>query len=146
MNVETLAKTLGYLGLIPFVVFGLGTWTGLPWVGDWHFVLLVYAAVILSFMSAIHWGVAMTRQTSISARQLGLSVVPALIGWVAVLMPLVPAYVLLIVTFVVLYAADRVATIKGVLPEWYLPMRLVLTYIVALCLILAALSTTVRTI
>ena len=50
---------LGYAGLIPFVVFSIGSWLPLPMISNAVFVLIAYAAMILAFMGAIHWGVAM---------------------------------------------------------------------------------------
>jgi hypothetical protein len=140
MNTEQLAKTLGYAGLIPFIVFSLGTWISLPLVENPHFILMTYAAVILAFMGAIHWGVAMSRPSDIEQVQLGLSVIPALVGWLALLTSLLYGYVLLVCCFSALYLADRSASKAGLLPHWYLPMRAVLTFIVVICLAAAAAS------
>jgi hypothetical protein len=140
MNLEKLAKVLGYAGLIPFIVFSLGTWVTLPLVDNPHFVLMAYAAIILSFMGAIHWGVAMSRSSASELTQLGLSVIPALIGWLALLIASVYGYLLLIFCFSALFLADKSATHAGLLPQWYLPMRMVLTTVVVLCLIAAALA------
>jgi hypothetical protein len=141
MSLQQLAKLLGYAGLIPFIVFSLGTWVTLPLVDSPHFVLLAYAAIILSFMGAIHWGVAMSRSSKTAQTQLGLSVVPALIGWLALLVVPVYGYLLLILCFSALFLADKSASKAGLFPDWYLPMRMVLTTIVVLCLIVAAMAT-----
>jgi hypothetical protein len=141
MKLQQLAKLLGYAGLIPFIVCSLGTWVTLPLVHDPHFVLMSYAAVILSFMGAIHWGIAMTRSSDIELAELGLSVIPALIGWLALLLAAAYGYILLIVCFSVLFLADRSVSKAGLLPDWYLPMRVILTTIVVLCLLIAALAT-----
>jgi hypothetical protein len=105
-----------------------------------HFILTAYAAVILSFMGAIQWGIAMTRQSAIANLELSLSVVPALLGWLALLLPALFGYSLLIIGFVLLYMADSYTSRKGLLAVWYLPMRIVLTTVVVLCLALAALA------
>jgi hypothetical protein len=141
MKLQQLAKLLGYAGLIPFIVFSLGTWITLPFVHNTHFVLMTYAAVILSFMGAIHWGVAMSRSSDIEVTQLGLSVIPALIGWLALLVASVYGYILLILCFSALLLADKSVNKAGLLPGWYLPMRMILTTIVVLCLLIAALAT-----
>jgi hypothetical protein len=140
MNLQQLAKILGYAGLIPFIFFSVAAWVHLPWFSNPHFVLSTYAAVILSFMGAIHWGVAMSRESISANFELGYSVVPALLAWLALLIPALFAYWLLILCFIVLYLGDRYASNKGLLPDWYLPMRLVLTTIVTLCLFIAALA------
>ena len=142
MKLQQLARSLGYAGLIPFIVFSGAAWVSLPGVADPHVILTSYAAAILAFMGAIHWGVAMTRESAIANAELGLSVLPALLAWLALLIPALSAYVLLIMGFAVLYWADRYTNQKGLLPEWYLPMRKVLTAVVVLCLFAAALALT----
>jgi hypothetical protein len=51
-------------------------------------------------MGAIHWGLAMkTSSASDSARWYALGVLPALVGWFALLLPSLPALILLAVAF-----------------------------------------------
>lgn len=140
MKLQLLANILGYAGLVPFVLFSIGAWITLPLVDNPHFILLTYAAVILSFMGAIHWGVAMSQQGDSAKIQLGTSVLPALLGWMALLIPVLYGYGLLIVCFSALCVADKYAADKGLVPGWYLPLRVGLTTIVVLCLIAAALA------
>ena len=55
-----LAAQLGYAGLIPFVAGAAITWLPGPMpFSIEHWPLLAYGAVILTFMGAIHWGLAM---------------------------------------------------------------------------------------
>ena len=140
MQLEQLAKTLGYAGLVPFVVFSAGTWMTLPVLEDAHTVLMAYAAIILSFMGAIHWGLAMSQNSGHANMQLGASVVPALVGWLALLIPMLYGYVLLALSFIVLCIADKLASDHGLVSSWYLPMRVKLTTVVVACLMIAALS------
>lgn len=140
MQLERMAKTLGYAGLIPFIVFSAGTWMTLPLMENAHTALMTYAAIILSFMGAIHWGLAMSQNRSHANLQLAGSVIPALLGWLALLVPMLYGYGLLALSFVVLYFADMLAGDKGLVPSWYLPMRVKLTTVVVLCLVIAALS------
>ena len=140
MKLKQLATTLGYAGLIPFIVFSVATWIALPLVNEPHVILTAYAAIILSFMGAIHWGVAMTRESRVAHLELGLSVLPALLGWLALLISTLLAYGLLIMGFAVLYFADSYTDYRGIIPEWYLPMRRVLTSVVVVCLCVAALA------
>ena len=143
MQLERMAKILGYAGLIPFIVFSTGTWMTLPLMENAHAALMTYAAIILSFMGAIHWGLAMSQNSSHANLQLAGSVVPALLGWLALLIPMLYGYGLLALSFVVLYVADRLAGNQGLVPSWYLPMRVKLTTVVVLCLAIAALSVSV---
>ena len=143
MQLQQLAKTLGYAGLAPFIVFSIGTWLTLPVMANAHSVLLTYAAIILSFMGAIHWGLAMAQNSRIATIQLGASVLPALLGWLALLIPMLYGYGLLAICFIVLLIADKYASGKGLLPDWYLPMRMVLTTVVVLSLVAAGLTVVV---
>lgn len=140
MKLQQLARLLGYAGLVPFIVFSVATWVSLPGVTDPHTILISYAAMILAFMGAIHWGVAMTKESAIANAELGLSVLPALLAWLTLLISLLLAYGLLMLGFAVLYWADSYTNRRGILPEWYLPMRTVLTAVVLLCLFAAALA------
>jgi hypothetical protein len=140
MKQADIGRTLGYLGLLPFVVFAIGSWLPLPLVHDAHAVLLAYAAVILSFMGAIHWGLAMTNDSAYTNRLLASSVIPALLGWIGLLLAPLAGYLLISAAFIGLFLADRQVARHGLLPDWYLPMRAVLTSIVVLCLLAAALS------
>ena len=84
---ESTAKVLGYAGLIPFVVFSIGAWVPLPYVDNAVPILVAYAAVILSFMGAVHWGVALSSPSRDRSKYYIASVVPALTAWLALLMP-----------------------------------------------------------
>ncbi|MEF7614763.1 DUF3429 domain-containing protein [Aquincola sp. MAHUQ-54] len=79
------ALRLGYAGLVPFVAGALLVWIVLP---DAHpyatMALSGYAAVIVSFLGGIHWGVCFRDGAPAS---FGWGVVPPLVAWIAVLMP-----------------------------------------------------------
>jgi hypothetical protein len=143
MPQEKLAKLLGYAGLIPFITFSALSWVENTVIDNPAYYLVTYAAIILSFMGAIHWGVAMSVKSERANFQLAISVVPPLLGWLALLLPIIYGYSLLIVSFIALCLLDREQNKQGVFPTWYYPMRVILTTIVVLCLILATFSTVV---
>jgi len=127
-GIPVLALALGYAGLAPFVAGAAEMWL-LPGVMT-DFIeaaLLAYAAVILTFMGAIHWGLAMRSHRDIVNLQLGLSVIPAMLGWVALMLPAVAAYPILILSFLVLYLFDSQAVKLNLAPDWYPKLRLPLT-------------------
>lgn len=109
-----LAMRLAYAGLLPFV---LGT--ALVWlIGDQNieahgFVsqgLSAYAALTLSFLGGIHWGLAFRQTVSPPApSQLPFvwGVVPSLMAWVAVMMPAYAGLVLHGVMLILCYLVDR---------------------------------------
>jgi hypothetical protein len=140
MQLRSQAQLLGYAGLIPFVAFSIGAWVDMPFIDSPHFLLQSYAAVILSFMGAIHWGMVISSPDNEAGAQLFVSVVPPLLGWFALMLPQVTGYSLLIVSFISLCFYDGAVSRKFALPPWYVPMRVVLTSIVVLCLTLAAIA------
>lgn len=146
---------LGYAGALPFVGTALAAWVDTVHAPLWEFALLAYGAVIVSFVGALHWGVAMTNSRAgdgLAHRWSALyawSVVPSLLAWVALLTHavLVPdrawAVALLVLAFVAHYVLDRRVARAMNLPAWYLPLRLQLTTVA--CLSLLSLSLPLQT-
>jgi hypothetical protein len=103
------ARWLGYAGLLPFLpAFAL------PWIQDpavqvgLQKSVMAYAAVILSFIGALHWGVALHSPVAATTRsKLVFSVLPALLAWIALLIPAVWGFALLITGFAVALLVDR---------------------------------------
>ncbi|MCZ8252128.1 MAG: DUF3429 domain-containing protein [Hylemonella sp.] len=128
---------LGYGGLLPFALGALGLLLMPKGHALWQAMLLGYAAIILSFVGALHWGFAMSASAADAPGLYSWSVVPALLGWVALLLPgvlpllgsdlrsgTVLAAALLIVAYAAHYLQDRRLTRRQALPAWYLPLRL----------------------
>lgn len=141
-NVAVLSdpRWLGAAGLLPF--FGLAVLSWLPGApqGLVSQALLSYAAVILSFVGALHWGMAMTvpsHRPVPTARLYLWSVVPALVAWLALLLPAALAVAILLAGLWLHYVQDRRLARVLVLPAWYLPLRLALTSAANLALVLA---------
>ena len=137
---ETTAKSLGYAGLIPFIVFSIGSWFQLPMISDSTYILTAYAAIILSFMGAIHWGIAMSSSELQNSKYFIASVIPGLCAWLALLMPQRYAIILLTIGFIALIIYDWSVEKPQRLPGWYIPMRNRLTLVVVMCLMFAQLS------
>lgn len=135
------AKVIGVLGLTPFVIPGTLVWIVSPVermiILD---MILHYSAIILSFIGAIYWGIAMkTIKFQKNASQLGWnsygwSVTPALIAWLATLLIAKLALLLLMLGFVAAYFYDLRAFKNGLIPVWYINLRKPLTLIVLICL------------
>jgi hypothetical protein len=139
-NVTT-AKILGYAGLIPFVIFSIASWISLPVVDDAVVILIAYAAVILTFIGAVHWGVVMSNNDDQHSMHLLASVVPSLVAWIALLIPVIPALIVLLLGFIIHILYDWSMHKKLVFPEWYLPMRVRLTSVVSICLVASIIAT-----
>jgi hypothetical protein len=90
---QRIAGVLGNLGLLPFFALAVASWLPLGDTGA-RLVLLAlvgYAAVILSFLGAVHWGLALlSPQLDKTAlwNTLGWGVLPSLLGWLALLLAL----------------------------------------------------------
>lgn len=132
---------LGYGGLLPFMGLALLIPFSLDYRPLFALALVNYGAVILGFVGALHWGFAMTVQdmTAEQGRDRFIwSVIPALIAWIATLLPMPLGCLLLVIGFVVHYRQDTQLSGVMSLPAWYLPMRLRLTLVASVCLLLAA--------
>lgn len=130
--VPPMARLLGFMGLIPFLVGGLGVWVEA--LGDLRFALpimvLAYGALIASFLGGVRWGAAMQNDKADSQpRHLVMAIVPSLIALVAFMLPLPQAFGLLIILFTTQAVLDVTATDTGDLMAWYKPLRIWLTVI-----------------
>ena len=135
---------LGIGGVLPFAALALALWLlpsgQVPLMSMW---LVGYGAVILTFVGALHWGVAMVHP-EVPERDRGLlmawSVVPAIVAWIALgLLPLA-ALGVLAAMFLVQFEADRRLDRRFPVTAWFLHLRARLTAAVVLCIVLAAVN------
>lgn len=101
------ALRLGYAGLLPFVLGALLLWVvradAHPYVAA---ALSAYAAVVISFLGAIHWGFGF-QQSQPATGLFVWGVVPSLVAWVAVVLPPYAGLVVHGVMLVACYLVDR---------------------------------------
>ncbi len=147
------AQALGHLGLLPFFALALLSWSpmgaivgGVAVAGLARLALVAYAAVILSFLGAVHWGFALLTPgipRSVVRQSLIWGVMPSLLGWLALLMTFVGVNVWLVFTFLI---GDLLLCrlMDGALlrhyptaPHWYIGLRTRLTVGALLALALA---------
>jgi hypothetical protein len=136
-SMPTAVGMLGYGGLIPFI--GLATLANIePSHGIlYRGALLLYGAVILSFVGAIHWGVAMmvTDLNDQDRRAAYVwSVIPALMAWMTYILSPITAALVLVLGFLLQYWRDATLARKIAWPVWYLPLRIRLTLVAILSL------------
>jgi hypothetical protein len=135
-----LAVVLGLAGLIPFIFTGLGAVRSDPISGQVGAMgLISYGAVTLAFLGGVHWGFVLEGAPAPAERsRLSLGVVPALIGWGAVLLGLAAypaaALVLLIAGFVGTAVIEHRAARRELVPRGYMLMRWGLSAVVVLIL------------
>jgi hypothetical protein len=136
-------RLLGYSGLIPFAaaavaLFGPASWRGLALPA-----LAAYGAVILSFLGGVHWGLALRatpEEAPAAWPRLALGVLPALVGWVALLLPARPGLALLAAGVLAVAAVETAAARRGLVPRSYLGLRWALSLGAGACLLLGALA------
>ncbi|CAM6025668.1 unnamed protein product [Sphagnum balticum] len=143
------ALVLGFAGLIPFVALVPPIVSMLP-LPEALFAVhaeaqAAYAAVIVTFLGAVHWGLAManysgSHSASISSSTSLLpwyvwSVMPSLVAWPALLLPPAPKFAVLIFSLGLILGVDVIFTRMKLVPSWFLYLRTPLTTIAALSLI-----------
>ena len=126
------AKRLGYGGLLPFVGLALAAWAfDGPRQVQAIFALLAYGATILSFLGAIHWGLAMRDACDPPVALLAWGVVPSLVAWLALLWGSNGGLLLLAASLWTCWAVDHAIYPRFGLEGW-LAMRLTLTAVASL--------------
>ena len=139
-------RWLGYAGLVPFLVCVavLAVADDPAWRGVAMDTLRHYAAVIASFLGAVHWGMAAQRDDSFTRARLRWGVTPALIA--LVLLAVTPDSVALLgfaFLFALILIVDRF--LLPVLDDTYRQLRVQLSVVVISSLLVAALADTAAT-
>lgn len=139
------ALWLGGLGALPFLALTIAACVAAEWVAIAAIKAEVaYGAVILSFIAGAHWGFASYhitgRSIGLARTLLVLSVLPSLVGWMALLLPTQWSAVLLGIAFAAILSLDRWALAISFAPPWWMQLRLPLSATVAilLCITFAA--------
>ena len=139
MDARRIAWMLALAGFIPFAVLAGGIailpqhHPLSPTLSD---AVRTYAAVILSFLGGIRWGMALTR-TPPDGRDIAISVAPSLAGWFALFFPPAASFGLLLLAVCAQGAWDSLSIHAGLGPRWFAKIRIVLTILVAAALAVA---------
>ena len=129
---------LGLAGLLPFLAGALITLGLFPentvLSQDGRLVLTRYGTIILCFMSGVLWGFA-TRATGPQATvAYALSVIPALWTFFQPGRSADEALINLMIGFLAVLLLDYAFSRWDLTPGWWMPLRLLLTAIVLICL------------
>lgn len=134
------ALRLGYAGLLPFVTGAVLVWLvraeAHPYV---TLGLSAYAALIVTFLGGIHWGLAM-RLPEPPPSLYTWGVLPSFPAWVAVMMPPSAGLVIHGLMLIVCYLVDRRVYPQQGVGSW-LTLRFRLSTVAALCCFLGAAGT-----
>ncbi len=138
------AWLLGYGGVIPFVLLTLLLVAPVQVPGiDAAMIsklLLAYAAIIISFIGAVHWGIALMLDDSDEQELLMYySVIPALSAWLMMLLPQQVALISMAGLVVIAYFMDRVLIFR-LMKYDYARLRLHLSVAVGSSLLVAGLA------
>jgi len=135
------AQILGYGGLVPFAGTGVLAWISWPteMAQTALQAQLVYAAIVLSFIGGIRWGIAMSKRGHFIRRspdglgtEFALAALPAAMGWMILFAP----HEVALIVFALFFAAQAVSDHRAVktedAPPWYGALRVRLTIFVEL--------------
>ena len=124
---------LGIFGLVPFVASSVGIFYFPSSLNQLLNLQALYGCSILSFLGAVHWGIAMNSPNS--SKRYIVSVLPALLGFSSCLIPHVPVTLIVQgIGFLGLYGYERKLYKANLIPKWYIRLRFGLTAIVLISL------------
>ena len=137
-----LANLMGFGGLIPFFLCAGVAHSGVsPWNMLAFMACGIYGGIILSFIGAVHWGLAM--QDGRPQRYFVWSVMPAIYAWpMVVTLDAELTLLALIPGFLIAWGVDYRAWEAGLLPGWYMRLRHILTLGATLAMAAASLAVT----
>ena len=153
MSAQLTAGLLTAAGIIPFVALskpfqtfldtnklisnsGVRDFLGRPSL-NYRELQVTYGSVILSFVGAPHWGLALSQPSAgaaANALRLIYGVVPSLVAWPCASMPSPRSQDVLALGLVSAFAVDGIFAAGKLLPRGYLMMRFPPTLVGALCL------------
>lgn len=143
-----IALYLGYGGLIPFIALSLMSSLGISFPLNLNIsielFLAIYAAVIISFLGAIHWGVALSITDQLNNKDSNTlflySVIPSLLAWFSFIFDVKTCLFLLACIVIGCFIIDSVILFKKLntsVAKSFKKLRLHLTIIVSASLLLA---------
>jgi len=135
-RLNTTAEIVSYAGVLPFVLCLLGV----ALLRDYAYrelaqrIAISYGAAVLSFVGAVHWGLALAGYLPWRPVRIGAAVLPAIVGVTATILGGQRGLALLVVGFGVFCLYEH-RSVGGELPPDYLSLRRNLSLVV--CTLLA---------
>lgn len=149
-RLPTAAIGLGLAGLLPFIALGIAALSTQDESGAQRYLLalVAYGAVTLAFLGGVHWGFVlhpaalpegMTADERRDAARLGLGVLPSLIGFAALLTPLLGIAEVGLAVLIAGYLATVITELqlhrRDLMPRGYMTLRGVLSVVVLIVLV-----------
>ena len=129
------ARLAGYLGLVPFLLALIAALVGDSAAAEFGLSLaLAWGAVILTFIAAVHWGLALAGRWRWSTQVIVISTAPSVLGAAALLVGGERGIALLVAGFGSFWLFEH-RRLAADLPADYLALRRVLS--VCVCVLLA---------
>ncbi len=130
-----LALILSLAGTLPFIAGAATLWFGpAAYAAPALHAIITYAAVILSFLGGIQWGigVSVSETAPKSAQSLFLlSVVPSLLSWAMLFIDTSAARLIVsIFLFGFVWLIDGLLHLQKLIPNWFFRLRSIITPIV----------------
>jgi hypothetical protein len=148
MTMKFTMRLLTFLGIIPFLVSTMGVLDVFKIYDvllfsqgiNWAHILVTYAAIILSFLAGIYWGIAFFNK--VNRLQIYLLLVSNLVSLSAWFILLIQNPLLCFILFSVFYTLvcifDQVFVKMQILPRWFGVLRIQITIIVLFCLLISS--------
>jgi hypothetical protein len=142
MRKTRLPYYLAIFGTLPFVALSIAISTH-----QFHDAkmmiefLLTYAAIIISFLGGIHWGISL-HHYNYSYRIANLltleSVAPSLVAWGILFYPGVHVQLLVLtLLYALMWSVDSLLYNRDLIPQWFFELRSIVTPIVVVSLYVA---------
>ncbi len=130
-----------YAGALPFIAAALVLIFQPPAIqADLELVLRVYSALIVSFISGIHWQIGISKQEA-PGYLLWMSNAVVLASWGFVFaQPGIVAWLLFVIVFAVLLVLDRILFRLDLVSSWFYQLRVRISIIVMMSLLVAAVA------
>jgi hypothetical protein len=131
-----LAKILGYAGGIPFIAGGIGIWLfPAPYLSIMANILILYGAVILTFLGAVYWGIGVVNGGP--DWLFFYAIAPALLAWGGLALPITISYPIITLGLIIAAGIDGIAMKAGIIQLDYFAFRRNLTILAVVSLIIA---------
>ena len=136
-DIPSAIRVISILGVLPFLLGAITTFK-LNFIDPTlnliiRNVIIIYGAIILSFLGGCLFGFECMNRPKPNNLRLWISILPAIWALIAIQISNFSASILAI-GFLLVYEFDRRAYTAGIVPSWWLSLRLPLTFTVILCL------------